>query len=70
LQKIFSQELLTNSLDNVQFEQVVEYQKKHYQIHNMLLVNENDEIDQQWGKGQTLQPLSPKLSEYQIPEYY
>ena len=28
LQKIFSQELLTNSLDNVQFEQVVEYQKK------------------------------------------
>lgn|GEM_PF-7020829 len=70
MQKIFSQELLTNSLDNVQFEQVVEYQKKHYQIHNMLLVNENDEIDQQWGKGQTLQPLSPKLSEYQIPEYY
>lgn len=70
LQKIFSQELLTNSLDNVQFEQVVEYQKKHYQIHNMLLVNENDEIDQQRGKGQTLQPLSPKLSEYQIPEYY
>ena len=70
MQKIFSQELLTNSLDNVQFEQVVEYQKKHYQIHNMLLVNENDEIDQQRGKGQTLQPLSPKLSEYQIPEYY
>ena len=70
MQKIFSQELLTNSLDNIQFEQVVEYQKKHYQIHNMLLVNENDEIDQQWGKGQTLQPLSPKLSEYQIPEYY
>ena len=70
MQKIFSQELLTNSLDNIQFEQVVEYQKKHYQIHNMLLVNENDEIDQQWGKGQTLQPISQKLSEYQIPEYY
>ena len=70
LQKVFSKDLVTNSLDDIKFEQLLEYQKEYYQANNMILIDENGIINQQWGKGKNLQTFTPKLSGYHIPEYY
>ncbi len=69
LQKVFDKSLLTNSTASISFDELLHYQKTRYQLNNMLIIKDDWTIDQQQWKGKNLRLLTPKITEFHLPEY-
>lgn len=70
IQKAFDKELVTNGVEEIPFEELIEYHTTWYQERNMLLVDDHWDLDMQRWKMKDITHHIPFIDEFQEPEYF